>query len=235
MYAMEKELFIQNLVSGLEFFHLPFDEIILDRYFQYYTLLLEWNTRMNLVSNRDMGRFVDYHILDSLKLLACADFSVVSHMLDFGSGAGLPGIPLAIALPDCKVTLLDSIQKRTSFLETVVTSLKLNNTSVVRSRVEELPVSLNGSFDAVVTRATVSLSDFFHSCSRFISDNGFMVSIKGETISGELDVLKSSFKKRVFHITDCIPDVPENVRAGHVIFLSKGIVINKYASPSTKL
>jgi 16S rRNA (guanine527-N7)-methyltransferase len=217
---MDKPLFLQNLVHGLEFFHLPTDECSLDRYFQYYLLLSDWNTRMNLVSERDMGRFVEYHILDSLKILSCADFPGTSNILDFGSGAGLPGIPLAIALPHCRVTLLDSILKRTRFLETVASSIPLPNVSVVRSRIEELPSSLNGSFDAVVTRATVSLSSFFTSCSRFISPRGFLVSIKGEQVSEELLELENVKKSPVFHIRDCMPVVPEYVRSGHVVIIS---------------
>lgn len=217
---MEKIRFYESLRYGLEFFHLPSDESVIECYYRYFELLLDWNTRMNLVSDRDLERFVEYHLLDSLKILSCADFSSVHRILDFGSGAGLPGIPLAIALPHCHITLLESMLKRTNFLSTAVSSLALPNVTVLRARVEELPFSLNGSFDAVVTRATVSLLTFPHLCARFIKPPGFLTSIKGEHITVELDELRGAGGKRVFNIRDCVPDVPESVRSGHVIIIS---------------
>jgi 16S rRNA (guanine527-N7)-methyltransferase len=217
---METTLFIQSLRHGLEYFHLPSDAHALDCYTRYFEVLLDWNSRMNLISGRDMDRFVEYHLLDSLKLLSCADFSGVTRILDFGTGAGLPGIPLAIALPHCHITLVDSIQKRTFFLETAVSALSLSNVTVVRARAEELPSSLNASFDAVVTRATVRLGDYFQLCARFIKPGGFLASIKGEQISEELDELRKMKRIRLFNIRDCVPYVPEKVRAGHVVLIS---------------
>lgn len=213
--------FIETLFSGLEFFHLPVDKTSLSVYSRYFELLCDWNTRMNLVSERDMDRFVEYHILDSLKIVSCIDFSLISSILDFGSGAGLPGIPLAIAFPDCRITLVDSMLKRTIFLETVVSSLSLSNVHVLRSRAEDIPSSLNSSFDLVVTRATLRLSSFFLTCSRFLSPAGFLVSIKGEDILDELSSLHRSCENTVFNIHDYIPHVPDNVRSGHVICVSR--------------
>jgi 16S rRNA (guanine527-N7)-methyltransferase len=219
---MDNTLFFQSLRSGLDSLHLSCDNSILSRYFQYYELLCNWNTRMNLISQRDVDRFVEFHILDSLKILTCNDFSKVSRVLDFGSGAGLPGIPLALALPNCTFILLDSIQKKTLFLESVRSSLSLSNVSVLRSRSEDIPSSYDESFDAVITRATVRLPEYFSSCSRFVSPSGFLVSIKGEHISEELSDLRHMCQNTVFNIHDCIPVVPDTVRTGHVIRIARG-------------
>lgn len=220
LVAMEKTLFIHSLRDGLEFFHLPIEDASLERYFRYYELLLEWNSLMNLVSARDMDRFVEYHILDSLKILTCADYSGCSRILDFGSGAGLPGIPLSLALPDVHVTLVDSLLKRTRFLEAAVSSLGLTNVTVVRARAEEIPISPNATFDCIVTRATVTLLQYFRLCSRFTAPNGFMVSIKGDHISDELSGLQKALKNTVINMRVCDPQVPESVRKGTVITLT---------------
>lgn len=220
--VMDKSEFIKSLASGASLFGVSLDDESLSLFFRYYELLIDWNTRMNLISNRDLDRFVSYHLLDSLKIVTCADFSRISRLLDFGSGAGLPGIPLAISFPHISFTLVDSIEKRIRFLEETVCSLSLDNVTVLRSRAETLPASLNLSFDAVVTRATVSLSLFFSLCSRFIKRDGCLISIKGEDVSDELSSLKRTVKSLVFNIRDCIPVVPDSVRAGHIIIISSG-------------
>ena len=197
------------------------DDIALVRLLVYYDLVSDWNRRMNLVSSRDIDRFVDYHILDSLKIAACFDFNSVTSLMDFGSGAGLPGIPLAIAFPGIRVTLVESRLKPTTFLNHVVESVPLPNVTVIRSRGEELPKKLNGAFDLVVTRATVKLSEFFHLTARFIPSGGTLLSIKGNTIDDEHSALEMCADKSVFHISIALPPRLEGVRSGKVVTISR--------------
>jgi 16S rRNA (guanine527-N7)-methyltransferase len=218
---MSNNSFITTLSDGLDFFHLPSSESFLKKYSCYFDILSDWNSRMNLVSKGELNRFVEYHILDSLKITCCVNLSSFHSVIDFGSGAGLPGIPLAIAYPDIHFTLLDSIQKKTFFLESLISELSLSNVTVIRSRAEDVSLSSRSFFDCVVTRATVTLSSYFQLCSRFLKENGSLVSIKGNTIESEFSDLLKIVDSKVFNISDCIPMVPDYVRSGHIIVIVK--------------
>ena len=132
---------------------------------------------------------------------------MISVLFDICSiSARAPVFPESLCLsllPQCHITLVDSLQKRTRFLDCVVSTLSLSNVTVLRSRVEDISSSFNGSFDAVVTRATVSLPSFFQLCSRFIQSHGFLASIKGEHISDELESLHTSIDLKVFQHSRC--------------------------------
>ncbi|MDP2984237.1 MAG: 16S rRNA (guanine(527)-N(7))-methyltransferase RsmG [Candidatus Latescibacter sp.] len=219
--------FFLTLTGGAAAYGIHLEDDALSLFAQYTDLLLLWNRNMNLVSRRDMSRFVEYHLLDSLKVSSCVDLLSVETLMDFGSGAGLPGIPLTIAFPHLKTVLVDSIAKKVHFLSQVVATLPLPSVSVMRSRVEELPSSHNGSFDMVITRATVSLCQFFLFTARFIRPEGMMVSIKGEHIEHELDDLSNYLDSRLFNISINKPPAVNHVRTGYVVIITKLKVIHK--------
>jgi 16S rRNA (guanine527-N7)-methyltransferase len=209
--------FNSRLSSGAVFYGLSLDERTLGLFHSYYALLCEWNTRMNLISSRDLDRFVEYHLLDSLKAASCVDLTSAGSLMDFGSGAGLPGIPLALAFPHLQVSLVESIGKKCAFLENAVKALSLTNTIVLHSRIENLPSSLDCSFDVVITRATVRLDRFHRVARRFLSSRGTLIAIKGDRIDDELSALVSSTYGSVFHITSTHPHEVPGVRTGHVV------------------
>jgi len=191
-------------------------------FFKTYTgMVSSWNLRMNLVSKRDVNRFVEFHLLDSLKLASCLNMSTFRSVLDFGSGAGLPGIPLALAFPHLSVTLVDSRLKKCSFLEEALKTVPVINAMVIRSRIDSLPEKFYGFFDMVITRATVSLSQFFLQCARFVSQNGTLVAIKGDNVANELEDLQNIDDTRFFHIFSTVPASVENVRNGTIIFITR--------------
>jgi 16S rRNA (guanine527-N7)-methyltransferase len=212
--------FFSVLSSGASEYGLSLDHRALSLFSSYAELVSSWNTRMNLVSSRDMDRFVEYHLLDSLKISTCIDLSSCGKVMDFGSGAGLPGIPIALVFPHVTVTLVESVGKKCRFLMEAVSVLPLRNVTVLHSRIEDLSFSLDGSFDCVVTRATVKLARYVPIASRFISPTGSLVSIKGDHIKGELRELKKKVDERVFHITVTHPVTIPNVRTGTVVLLS---------------
>ena len=216
------EEYLSSLLrKGASHFGVSLDNTSISKLFDYKDLVSDWNRRMNLVSSRDLERFIDYHILDSLKVASSIDFSAITSFMDFGSGAGLPGIPLAIAFPHTRATLVDSRLKRTAFLNHAVESLPLPNVTVLRSRGEELPVSFNKSFDLVVTRATVKLPEFFHLAERFIPSGCSPLAVKGNSIDDELSALNSCADRRVFHISSTIPPHLENVRSGTLVTITR--------------
>jgi len=212
--------FYHVLTRGASHYDITLNEADVSLFERYSKILAVWNRRMNLVSSRDMGRFVEYHILDSLKVSSCFDFSNVRTLLDFGTGAGLPGIPLALAYPHIQVTLVDSRLKRCSFLEELLKELPSLKAKVIRSRLENLPASLNKTFDVVITRATVSLNTFFRVASRFITKHGSLIAIKGENIKDELHYLKNTINLQTFNISSTVPNDVENVRRGSVVIIT---------------
>lgn len=213
------DFFCDCVQRGLFVYTIQSDNTLLDRLYRFYTLVYEGNQRMNLVSYRDMERFIEYHILDSLKLASVIDFTNAS-VLDFGSGAGLPGIPLACVF-DGPFTLVDSRLKQTGFLSNAVRDIPLHNTTVIRSRIEDLPLSYNHSFDRIVTRATVSLVDYFLLTRRFLKKGGILAAIKGEAIDDEYTHLVSKVDSKVFNISLTHPLSCDGVRNGSIVIIEK--------------
>ncbi|MDR1022546.1 MAG: 16S rRNA (guanine(527)-N(7))-methyltransferase RsmG [Prevotellaceae bacterium] len=119
-------------------------------------LYRSWNERLNLISRKDIDRLYERHVLHSLAIAKAAQFADGTKMLDAGTGGGFPGIPLSIALPQCRFTLADSVGKKVAAVQEIASALRLNNVQVVQTRVEALPQK----FDFVVSRAVADLPTF---------------------------------------------------------------------------
>ncbi|HUT63492.1 MAG TPA: 16S rRNA (guanine(527)-N(7))-methyltransferase RsmG [Anaerolineae bacterium] len=215
------ETFRQVLADGAAHFGITLDNERLSLFERYTALLTRWNSHMNLISAQDLHRFVEYHLLDSLKTASCINMNTVSKMLDFGSGAGLPGIPLAIAFPHMSVILVESRLKRCRFLTNVLEDIPHLHASVVRSRLEELPDNFHDTVDMVITRATVSLERFFRLAVRFVSNHGSLAAIKGDSIDDELHALHQCVDTRFFRISSLIPEAYKNVRQGTIVCITR--------------
>jgi len=144
----------------------------------------KWNRAYNLSAVRDIDAMLDRHLLDSLSVLAQVRARAPRRLIDVGTGGGLPGIPLAIALPDCQITLLDSNGKKTRFLFHIKTLLKLNNVSVENRRVEQFRP--DQPFDIVISRAFASLADMVSGCEHLLSPEGLFMAMKGVYPEAEL-------------------------------------------------
>ena len=133
-------------------------DVQLEQLEMYYKLLVEWNEKINLTAITDEQGVAVKHFADSLALFNCVDIPENSTVIDVGTGAGFPGIVLKIARPDIKLTLLDSLQKRLNFLDTVLSELSLEST-LIHSRAEDggQNIDLRESFDFVVSRAVARL------------------------------------------------------------------------------
>ena len=154
----------------------------------YLTLLERWNRAYNLTAVRDPEAMVVRHVLDSLSILPWLEGPRV---LDVGSGAGLPGIPLAIARPEQGICLLDSNGKRTRFLTQVAAELRLGNVAVVRGRVEDYRPEI--LFDSVVSRAFSTLADMVGDAGRLCAPEGRLLAMKGVFPDDELARLPPGF------------------------------------------
>jgi 16S rRNA (guanine527-N7)-methyltransferase len=145
-----------------------------ERLLAYLELLQKWNRVYNLTAVREMPRMVSHHLLDCL---AAVPHVAEATLLDVGSGAGLPGIPLALALPESRVTLLDSNHKKAAFLRQAVMELKLANAEVVCERVDAWKPG--GPFAVVISRAFSDLAEFVSMAGRHVAAGGRLVAMKG--------------------------------------------------------
>ena len=156
----------------------------LDQLVRYIELLCRWNRVYNLTAVRKPADMIPRHLLDSLSILPWAG---QGELLDAGSGAGLPGVPLAIMRPDLEVTLLDSVGKKVRFLRKVRRELQLNNIQPVRQRLETL--SHAGGFDTVVSRALSSLAEFAALARHLLRPDSRLLAMKGHLPADEMAAL----------------------------------------------
>ncbi len=181
----------RRLADGIAALGLALDTAQQERLLAYLALLVKWNKAYNLTAIRDPLEMVTKHLLDSLAVLPHLHGARV---LDVGSGAGLPGIPLAIADPQREYTLLDSNGKKTRFLLQAKGELGLSNLSVVHSRLEQYrPGQL---FDTVTARAFASLADMTAGAASLLAPGGALLAMKGEYPQQELDALPPGFAVR---------------------------------------
>lgn len=173
-HAEQEAEWPRSLVDGLRTLGLEASANRVERHQAYLGLLAKWNRVYNLTAVRDPGDMVVRHILDSLTV---APFVRGAALADVGSGAGLPGIPLAIQSPERSVTLLEASGKKARFLRQVVIELGLGNVRVVEGRVEEYPG--NREFDTVVSRAFAATPAFVRLAGRMCAEGGRILAMQG--------------------------------------------------------
>lgn len=170
-------------------------ELAVEPLVQYLNLLHKWNSVYNLTSVRDMQIMVVRHILDSLAVLPWVNGN---RLLDVGSGAGLPGIPLALALPQRHVVLLDSNGKKTRFLQEVKRQLKLENIEIVQNRVETYRPTQG--FDTVMSRAFSDLNQMIHWTQHLLNSPGLWLAMKGRYPQTELANLQRPYRVQTYTV-----------------------------------
>lgn len=182
------------LANGLQKLDIPFSESTLDGFEGYAKYLEEKNSVMNLTAITGKEDVANLHFLDSAALLSIYDFPQKASVVDIGTGAGFPGIPLKLLRPDIELTLLDSQQKRIGFLEEVTELLGLDGVSCVWSRAEEAAPHMGGSFDVAVSRAVAKLSILCELCLPFVHVGGVFIAMKGPDCSEELEQAQNAIK-----------------------------------------
>ena len=183
--------------------------------------LLETNKVINLTAIRDIEGVYMKHFLDSLTLLKAIPDGA-KYIADIGSGAGFPGVPLAIARPDMQVTMIESIGKKVNFIKSCLELLKLPNANVVNERAEKLANDkrFKGEFDVVTARAVTSLPELIQICMPLVKNNGVMIAMKSEN-KEELELAERVLIGEKLEIKEIIPVNVDGLNPRQLIIISR--------------
>ena len=160
----------------------------------YYDMLIDRNKVMNLTAITEFDEVMDKHFLDSVYLFRSIKLEADYKLIDIGTGAGFPGIPLKIVFPELKITLLDSLNKRVGFLNDLIEELNLNDIEAIHGRAEDIArnKSYRASYDIAVSRAVANLSTLSEYCLPFVKIGGKFVSYKSGDCADEVDNAKAA-------------------------------------------
>ena len=156
----------------------------------------EWNSKINVISRKDMDNFYIHHVLHSLSIAKIITFVPGTHIMDVGTGGGFPGIPLSVLFPDCHFTLVDSIEKKIRVVREISGALELNNVTPLRDRAEKV----EGKFDFIVSRAVTALPTFMEWVERKIKPGGCnslpngVLYLKGGEFNNELKSMSCNYQ-----------------------------------------
>ena len=167
-----------------------------EKFYKYYTLLVDWNNKMNLTAITDVEGVVHKHFLDSISIVKVGGLKnlATAKIVDIGTGAGFPGIPLKIIFPDAEILLLDSLNKRIIFLNEVIQQLGLERINCIHGRAEEFSrkSEYREQFDIVVSRAVARLNSLCELCIPFVKPGGNFVSYKALKAYEEIEEAKNA-------------------------------------------
>ncbi|HHV28522.1 16S rRNA (guanine(527)-N(7))-methyltransferase RsmG [Acetivibrio mesophilus] len=226
----KRELDLRELlIEGASGFGVDLNEEQVDKFFTYKDVLKEWNSKMNLTAIEDDREIILKHFIDSISICPIIK-DKKSTLIDVGTGAGFPGIPVKIAFPDIKIKLMDSLEKRTKFLDEVIEKLSLKEISAVHSRAEDKGIASDyrEKYDISTARAVANLPVLLEYCLPFVRVGGLFIAMKGssteeiENSKKALDILGGKIED-ILEFTLPFSDIKRNV-----------VIIKKFRQTPTK-
>ncbi len=180
---------MENLQQVLEKFNKAADETTLEKFRLYMEKILQWNEHVNLTAITDKEEFVKKHFIDSLLCCGREEIENAKTVIDIGTGAGFPGIPLALVYPEKKFVLVDSLQKRLKIIDEICKDLGITNVELIHSRAEELGKSKahREKYDLCVSRAVANFATLSEYCLPLVKVGGFFVAYKGPDAEKEIE------------------------------------------------
>ena len=184
------------LEEGCQELGITLDEVQKQQFTDFYEYLVEKNKVMNLTGITEFQEVLVKHFLDSLACVKAVDMSKVNRIMDIGTGAGFPGVPLKIAFPHLEACLLDSLKKRVNFLEETFQLLKLENITAIHGRAEEFAKNkaYRETYDLCVSRAVSNLATLSEYCLPYVKTGGFFISYKSGTVQEEVEQAQKAVK-----------------------------------------
>lgn len=187
---------MDKLEAALKNLDIDYSEETIIKYQKYMDGILNWNEHINLTAITDRDEFVSKHYIDSLVCSGLEEFRASRKVLDLGTGAGFPGVPLAIANPDKKFILMDSLLKRLKIIDQLTKEIGIFNTETVHGRAEELARNkmYRESFDVCISRAVANLATLAEYCLPFVKEGGYFLAYKGPVANEELEKASKAIK-----------------------------------------
>ena len=219
-------MFEDKLISALKEYELNYSDEIISNLSDFYKMVIEWNERMNLTAITEEEEFIAKHILDSLSVVdVLKRYGLLSEdnkILDLGTGAGFPGIPLKIYVNNLNITLMDALQKRITFLNEVIKKLRLSNIATLHQRAEEISqTNLRETFEVVLSRAVAALPTLLEYALPFVKVGGFFIAWKGCKANEEVELSKNALKILGGKITDIIEVKIPNLNEERALIIVK--------------
>ena len=205
------------------------DDKALDRFERYRVMLSEGNKIMNLTAIAGDDEVSVKHFNDSLSLSLAIDLNRSLSMADMGSGAGLPGLPVKIAFPDVRLTIIDSLTKRIRFLESVTDALSLDDVTIINDRTEHAALSLQETFDVVTARAFAPLRTLIEMGLPMVRTGGVLIAMKGPDVEAEILEASQALKVLSAHVRTVIRhDLPLSMGQRTLVVIEKDAHVKGY-------
>lgn len=196
-----------------------------EKFIKYMRLLQEWNEKINLTAIVEDEEIIKKHFIDCIKAFKREEFKTAKTLIDVGTGAGFPGLPIAIMRSDLNITLLDSLNKRINFLNTVISELGLSNVNTIHSRAEDgaRDKNLREKFDIATSRAVANMSVLSEFCLPYVRIGGNFIALKGPAVDQEINESKNAFKILGGELIDICEVTIEDTELKHNLVVVKKV------------
>lgn len=214
----------QRLIENMKMISVELTDKQVSQFIKFYEMLVEWNKVMNLTGITEYDEVVMKHFVDSLSIVKVNGFDNVTTIIDVGTGAGFPGIPLKIVFPEIKITLLDSLNKRIKFLNAVIDELELENIETIHGRAEDFSKKedYREQYDLCVSRAVANLATLSEYCLPYVKEDGYFLPYKSGDIKEEAANSKKAVKILGGSIEDIISfEIPDTDMARTILKIHK--------------